>query len=199
MLVAQKHAFNDRSRNKVELICTFFSPLIYLHLVYLHPDLQKIVELLFEPKGLQLKNPYAEPEGKDYLAYRFHVNDKKVLFRMSKITPTKSGQFVTLWKRNELGITAPFDANDPFDLIIIACKSDPNLGVFIFSKFALLQHQIISVHGKGGKRGMRVYPPWDTAESKQAKKTQTWQTDYFFSLAPSGQPNQALIQKLIHV
>jgi hypothetical protein len=39
--------------------------------------------------------------------------------------------------------------------------------------------RIISTHLKEGKRGMRVYPPWDLPSSKQAKKTQQWQLPYF--------------------
>jgi hypothetical protein len=34
---------------------------------------------------------------------------------------------------------------------------------------------IITKNGKEGKRGIRVYPPWDIATNKQAEKTQRWQ------------------------
>ena len=30
---------------------------------------------------------------------------------------------------------------------------------------------------------MRVYPPWDKPESKQAEKTQKWQTEYFVDVS----------------
>jgi hypothetical protein len=35
---------------------------------------------------------------------------------------------------------------------------------------------------KGGKRAIRVYPPWDKAESRQAEKTQKWQLEYFVEI-----------------
>ncbi|RYE38879.1 MAG: MepB domain containing protein, partial [Sphingobacteriales bacterium] len=42
-------------------------------------------------------------------------------------------------------------------------------------------HDILSGNGKNGKRGFRVYPPWDLTENSQARKTQQWQLEYFTS------------------
>ena len=44
---------------------------------------------------------------------------------------------------------------------------------------------IISTSKKEGKRGFRVYPPWDTATNKQAVKTQQWQLDYYYEITPT--------------
>jgi hypothetical protein len=51
-----------------------------------------------------------------------------------------------------------------------------------FLKSVLADKGIITKNGKEGKRGIRVYPPWDIATNKQAEKTQSWQTKYFLLL-----------------
>jgi len=117
-----------------------------------------------------------------YGACSFQLNDMKIEYRVSKMTPTKTGQFVTIWKRSEEGITTPFDISDDIDFVIITSRSGENLGQFIFPKSLLVQQSIFSQNRKGGKRGIRVYPPWDTVHSKQAAKTQSWQTKYFMTI-----------------
>jgi hypothetical protein len=124
----------------------------------------------------------AEAESAEYGAYRFCLNEKKIIFRVAKITPTKTGQFVTVWQRNKDGITAPFDLSDDFDFIIIGVKKDNLCGQFIFSKTILLEKDIISNKKTGGKRGFRIYSPWDIVENKQAEKSQKWQLNYFLGL-----------------
>ena len=39
-----------------------------------------------------------------------------------------------------------------------------------------------STKQRDGKRGFRVYPPWDEASNNQAKKTQEWQLNYFLDI-----------------
>lgn len=58
-------------------------------------------------------------------------------------------------------------------------------GHFVFPKSALVKKGVFSVSGKGGKRALRVYPPWDKAESTQAAKTQCWQLEYFAEIPKS--------------
>ncbi|MBC8112482.1 MAG: MepB family protein, partial [Verrucomicrobia bacterium] len=41
----------------------------------------------------------------------------------------------------------------------------------------------ITQNNKQRKRGIRVYPRWDKATSKQAQKTKGWQTKYFFTIS----------------
>ena len=41
---------------------------------------------------------------------------------------------------------------------------------------------IIYENGRVGKRGIRFYAPWDSATSKQALKTKSWQVDYFLGI-----------------
>ena len=41
----------------------------------------------------------------------------------------------------------------------------------------------MSVEGKGGKRAIRVYPPWENNLNRQVQKTQKWQSEYFLDLS----------------
>ncbi len=147
----------------------------------LHTDLQIIKELVYDKLKFEFKNLEIHSEGIEYGACRFELNGLKIEHRVSKITPTKTGQFVTIWKRDEQGITAPFDDSDDIDFIIVTAKSGENIGQFVFSKAVLADKGIITQNGKDGKRGIRVYPPWDEVINKQAEKTQIWQGKYFFT------------------
>jgi hypothetical protein len=145
-------------------------------------ELFLIKEILFDGYNLKMTQPTLEPESKDYGACRFKLNDLEILFRTSKITPTKTGQFVTLWKRKEKGPIQPFDSTDSIDLFIISTRNKTLSGQFIFPMSILIEKGIISHQGKEGKRAIRVYPPWDITTSKQAQKTQKWQLDYFLEV-----------------
>jgi hypothetical protein len=145
-------------------------------------EVQKLVhwskELIYDQIGFSCTEPNAEAESMDYGAATFLINDKRVRFRVAKITPTKVGQFVTIWKRNAKGITEPF-SNSDLDFIIVVTQREANIGQFIFPASTLMTHGVISKNGKGGKRGMRVYPPWDKTTNNQANKTQQWQLRFF--------------------
>lgn len=148
----------------------------------IYPDLLKIKTLVYDKCNFELSNLIIDSESAEYQACSFQLNSIEIIHRFSKITPTKIGQFVTIWKRNDKGITAPFDVSDNFDFIVITSKSDKNLGQFVFPKVVLLEKGIISNNNTSGKRGIRVYPPWDFPTSKLAVKTQLWQTKYFYSI-----------------
>lgn len=145
-------------------------------------ELLAIKELVYDNCNFEFSNLIIDSESAEYQASSVKLNSFEIIHRFSKITPTKIGQFVTIWKRNNEGITAPFDVSDNFDFIIITSKSDKNLGQFVFPKAVLLEKGIISNNNTSGKRGIRVYPPWDIPTSKQAEKTQLWQTKYFYSI-----------------
>lgn len=145
-------------------------------------ELLAIKELVYDRCNLEFSNLVIESECEEYKACSFMLNSFQIIHRLSKITPTKIGQFVTIWKRNDKGITAPFKVSDNFDFIVITSKSDEKLGQFVFPKAVLLDKGIISKNNISGKRGIRVYPPWDIPTSKQAEKTQLWQTKYFYSI-----------------
>lgn len=121
-------------------------------------------------------------ESVEYSACFFKLNNSKVIFRSAKITPTKTGQFVTLWKRSAMGPIEPYSYLDELDLFIVHVKKDNRLGHFVFPKAILISKGIITAEKKEGKRAMRVYPPWDITTSKQAQKTQEWQLLYFIEI-----------------
>ena len=151
----------------------------------IHADLLLAKELLYDSCTFDFRNLQKEKESAEYEAYSFQLNNKSILFRTAKITPTKIGQFVTLWKRIGHGPIQPFDYKDEVDLIVISVRKDYSTGQFVFPKPMLCQKGIISTSNKEGKRAIRVYPPWDEAVNKQAQKTQQWQLDYFLEISTS--------------
>jgi hypothetical protein len=159
-------------------------------------ELKTVKDLIYSDCGLNLTNLKLSTESLEYGACSFKLNDKKIQYRVSKITPLKTGQFVTIWQRNKDGITEPFDISNDLDFIIIAAKRDNNFGQFIFPKSVLAEKGIITKNNKEGKRGIRVYPPWDTVENKQAEKSQTWQTKYFLTIDDANSTDKNLIRKL---
>jgi len=140
-----------------------------------------IKEILSRIKDLEISQVVVEPESSEYGSCTFILNNLKILFRTAKITPTKTGQFVTLWKRINQGLIQPFDNTDPIDLFMISVRKDNHFGLFVFPKEVLITKEIVS-DKKEGKRAIRVYPPWDVTTSKQAQKTQKWQLDYFLEI-----------------
>ncbi|KAF2081389.1 MepB family protein [Flavobacterium sharifuzzamanii] len=147
------------------------------------PDLVLSKESIFDRADLQMTSLEKESESEEYSAFRFQLDSQNICYREAKITPTKTGQFVTLWKRNQSGIIEPFDYLDTIDFVIVTVRKDQNWGQFIFPKKTLLEKGIFSTQNKEGIRATRVYPPWDETTSKQAQKTQKWQLDYFFNFS----------------
>lgn len=162
-----------------------------------HLDLKHIENLIYDVCGLKLKNLKLNSESLDYAACSFQLNDKNIVYRASKITPKKTGQFVAIWKRNQAGITQPYSISDKHDFIVITCRDGNNLGQFVFPKAVLLEQGIISHEGKAGKRGIRVYPKWDVVNNKQAEKTQKWQLKYFITIETDGLQDLSVFRALI--
>ncbi len=162
----------------------------------MHLDLLAAKGLIYEQSGLVISDYKEELESKEYGAVDFKLNNLRVKFRAGKITPTKAGLFVTLWKRIGSGPILPYDIEDPFDLVVISVRSSQYFGQFVFPKNVLQEKGIISKEGKGGKRAMRIYPPWDTVDSKQAKKTKEWQGLYFLQIDKKTFVDDEIIRKL---
>ena len=142
--------------------------------------------LLFDKCGFDVSNIEIEKESSEYCAHLFEIDSKKILFRQAKITPTKIGQFVTIWKRNvEKNVIEPFDISDEIDLFVINVKFENRFGQFVFPKSILIEKGIVT-DKKEGKRAIRIYPIWDLTDSKQAQKTQKWQLDYFLEIPIDG-------------
>src|SRR5690606_8412066 len=164
----------------------------------IHNDLKIVKELVYDKCGLDLTDLKQNLESKEYGACSFVLNGKTIQQRISKITPTKTGQFVTIWKRNENGITEPFDISDDIDFIVVTSKSGDSIGQFIFPKTVLADKGIITQNQKDGKRGIRVYPSWDIVTNKQAEKTQNWQIKYFLTIKNDTSTDLDLIKKLFN-
>ena len=162
-------------------------------------DLKLAKKLLYNECGFQFQNLIWNSESANYGACSFELNNKLIQYRVANITPTKIGQFVAIWKRNNEGITAPFDVSDSLDFMIISVRDSENFGQFIFPKSVLVSHGIISQNEKGGKRGIRVYAPWDKPENKQAIKTQAWQVNYFVEIKENSHLDLEFVKKNLSI
>ena len=122
-------------------------------------ELKIVKTLIYDNCGLDLTNLKLNTESLEYEACSFELNNKKIQYRLAKITPRKTGQFVTIWKRDKDGKTKPLDISDDLDFIIISAKRENDFGQFVFPKFILAEKGIITGNNKEGKRGIRIYPP----------------------------------------
>ena len=147
-----------------------------------HPELLMAKELIFDPLHLSPTLPIAEPESAEYGAFSLTINNMAARFRVAKTTPTKVGLFVTLWQRSDSGPIRPFDSSDGVDLAVVSTRQGERFGQFVFPLATLLQRGVVSQQGIGGKRAIRVYPPWVVPNNAQAKSTQTWQVRHFLRL-----------------
>jgi len=142
-------------------------------------ELRMVKELVYDPCGFVLTDLTLASESKEYAACTFLLGKRSVVYRAAKITPTKTGQFVTIWKRKKGGPIEPYNSSDDIDFIIISTAAHDRSGQFIFTKSILIEKGIVSHLDKEGKRGIRVYSPWDKALNKQALQTQQWQSAFF--------------------
>ena len=160
-------------------------------------ELNDLRKKVLEPLNIKCSKVLPELESAEYDAFSLQLNKKVVQYRRAKITPTKIGQFVTLWKRDSLqGEIRPYTPDDNLDLAIIATRQENRLGYFIFP-MSVLCEQGIAQQKKPGKRGFRLYPVWDKPISKQAIKSQMWQLKYFFELTLETKPTDEGILNLL--
>ncbi|MFG1773358.1 MepB family protein [Nocardia salmonicida] len=147
----------------------------------MHPDVAEARSLI-SALGLPVSAAVPEVDNAAYGAVVSSVGRGSVRFRVGKQTPTKVGLFVSVWRRAKDGSTEPFADEDGVDLLVITARTGSRSGQFVFPASALVEHGIVSVAGRGGKRGFRVYPPWSPAANAQARQSQKWQCDYFLDL-----------------
>jgi hypothetical protein len=152
----------------------------------IYSDIRIIKELVYDKCKIKcnIGDLILEKESAKYAGCSLKLNACYAKLRIAKITPTKKGQFVTLWKRNSHSSQAePYNIKDNFDLYIIITRKNNKLGQFIFPKKILYDHGILSDNNYDGKRGFRVYPPWDdVSKNNQARETQAWQLNYFLEI-----------------
>ena len=145
-------------------------------------SLINIKSTIYDKCNFSISNIIIDKESQEYDGCEFMLDYKRIVFRSSKITPKKVGQFVTFWKRNKEGITEPFLENDEIAFYVINVQSENKIGQFVLPTSVLIEKGIISTLKKDGKRGFRVYPIWDKTISQQAVRTQNWQLNYFFEV-----------------
>jgi len=149
----------------------------------LHNDLIEVVERVYSTPELQCTQIELELHNSEYGSYLLKFNLLNIRFRVAKTTPTKLGQFVTIWERNENGTIQPYDISEPIDFYVICAREGENFGQFVFPSSVLRDKNILSDQGVGGKRAIRIYPPWVVTTSRQAQNTQKWQLSYFLDLS----------------
>ncbi|MFG2411512.1 MepB family protein [Streptomyces goshikiensis] len=164
----------------------------------MNPELRAARELAYDPCGFACSEAVPEAESAEYAAHAFTLDGRAVRFRVARTTPTKVGQFVTVWKRSPGGPIQPFDAADPVDLFVISSRDQGHFGQFVFSMDAMRRHGVVSVDGAGGKRALRVYPPWVTVPSRQAARTQAWQLEHFLDLSTPATTDLGRARRLYH-
>ena len=131
--------------------------------------------------------PDPNPEARAYAGCSFVMAGSdgvgtRTVFRSAKVTPTKSGAFVTLWKRDENGATRPYSFADRIETFIVAASVPDGYGYFTFTAAVLADRGILATGGSPGKRGFRLYTPWDTGLNKNASTTCAWQRAFFTSV-----------------
>lgn len=162
-------------------------------------DLIDAIKFIYEVAGLRVtRQPQSEAESIDYGAARLGLGARAFVFRIAKTTPTKVGQFVTLWKREALGgPIAPLDAADDIDLVVVAVAGDDQRGQFLFPAGLLVSRSVMSLDNMGGKRALRVYPPWTTPTAPDALRSQRWQLHHYLPIARDGTADPAEVRRLL--
>ncbi|PEN45860.1 mep operon protein MepB [Bacillus wiedmannii] len=158
--------------------------------------IRNLNNIIYKPNELIITNLKEEQQNAEYAGCLFNLNNKTIRFRVSKITPNKTGQFVSFWEKDDNMQNQAFSYDAAPDLLVITCIDDNKLGQFIFPKEILLIEKILKMQSQKGKMAMRIYPIWDIPVSNQAKKSQMWQLQYFVDLSDH---NNLSLDKLLNL
>jgi len=136
--------------------------------------------------------PIVQPEDQnsDYESGIALVSGQWWRIRAARITPTKPGAFVAVWKRDEHGATRPFTAGESLAGLLVfvedRVEGEERFGMFRFTPEQLVSLGYVSSSSKAGKRGFRVYPSWCTGLKSQALRTQRGQAAAFVEFPSTG-------------
>jgi len=126
----------------------------------------------------------AEEQGSDYEAAVADLDGADWRVRTARITPTKPGAFVAVWRRDPSGATEPFDIGDSTAGLLVLVPAASRFGAFRFPLDRLGELGVYSTPTSSGKRGFRLYPPWCSDLNPQARRTQEKQAPFFDVLPP---------------
>ncbi|WP_405112311.1 MepB family protein [Paenibacillus sp. FSL K6-1217] len=160
--------------------------------------LAHINEILYAPARLTVDSIREEPQNAEYGAGTFQLGALSVRFRVAKITPAKTGQFVAMWEKNAGLKNQPFSYTGAPDVLVINTfhPVSGELGQFVFPKDVLKRHGVLATANAPGKMAIRVYPAWDTVTNKQALATQKWQLPYFGLVDPMNNHHMQVLTSL---
>lgn len=142
----------------------------------------RAVEHYAHVKGLTLSELVPEEQNSDYQSCCAKLEGTWWRVRTARITPTKPGAFVAIWRRSPGGSTEPFSTDDDCAGLLVFVSNEDSFGVFRFPTTALDELGIYSSQRSAGKRGFRLYPPWSTSLNPQATRTQGKQVAFFEDL-----------------
>ncbi|MDR6638893.1 MepB family protein [Paenarthrobacter nitroguajacolicus] len=125
---------------------------------------------------------HAEEQNSDYESGVALIDGQQWRIRTARITPTKPGAFVAVWKRDNSGSTRPFTAAESLSGLLVFVEVGERFGAFRFTPEQLISLGYVSSGSRQGKRGFRVYPPWCTDLNPQALRTQRGQAPAFVEL-----------------
>lgn len=146
--------------------------------------LHYVNKMIYEPNNITVKSVQEEKQNSKYGAGTFQLNRRTVRFRVAHTTPAKAGQFAAFWEKDVTNKNQPYLYEDAPDLLVITVfKNEKEFGQFVFPKELLLKKDILKSASTKGKMAIRVYPVWDSPDSKQAMKTQKWQLPYFVDMS----------------
>ncbi|WP_053386800.1 MepB family protein [Leucobacter japonicus] len=123
-----------------------------------------------------------EEQNSDYEAGLAVIDGERWHIRTARITPTKPGAFVALWRRDADGDTVPLPHDDDAQGALIFVMEGERRGVFRFTAEHLHGLGVTSSERRPGKRGFRVYPAWCDDLNARATASQTAQASAFTEL-----------------
>jgi hypothetical protein len=122
----------------------------------------------------------AEEQNSDYESGVALIGDERWRIRTARVTATKPGAFVAVWKRSEGGETRPFRMDESLTGLLVFVVERNRFGVFRFTAAQLVSLGYVTSELHAGKRGFRVYPAWCSGLNSQATRTQRAQAAAFF-------------------